>query len=202
MFKYISIDIYERLCIPVDDSMPFQNLVFPKKRVSFSPTEKFSLAASVIVGLLAIVYEVFFSGEQSVLSRELVVFSLIAFAAQAVYSFHSSLSRYSTLVHEALYHKSIENDQGLLSVLADQAQEQVFLSCLITYFVLRTKNHMSKKSLQEKYEAFLKTELKTQVIFPGSLLKNQLFQSLVEKASADKLSAKSMLRTGILSSAL
>jgi hypothetical protein len=81
--------------------------------------------------------------------------TVAGYASRIFFGFKASKDRYNHLVTNSLYHKSLDNDLGVIFYLMDSLEEQELKETVLGYLVLWREGDMTEAELDARCEALL-----------------------------------------------
>jgi hypothetical protein len=81
--------------------------------------------------------------------------TVAGYASRVFFGFKASKDRYNHLVTNSLYHKSLDNDLGVIFYLMDSLEEQEFKETTLGYYVLWREGDMTQAELDLRCEKLL-----------------------------------------------
>jgi hypothetical protein len=137
--------------IPLADS----EIIFPEKQVRM---KSFDLAMLVLTGLIGLI--VLFVNINNPNTSKSVIFILVsglaAYAVKIFLGYRRARANYMARMTQELYHKSLDNDVGVLQYLVDSLEDQEVKEAVLAYFFLwQTGQELTEDELDEQIESFL-----------------------------------------------
>lgn len=138
--------------IPLADS----EIIFPEKIIRMKSFDLTMLFVTGFIGLFILVRNL--SDPNASKSAIVIVLSvLVAYAIKIFTGFRRTRSNYMAQMTHELYHKSLDNDAGVLQYLIDSLEEQEVKEALLAYFCLwEAGRPMSEEELDGTIEGFIK----------------------------------------------
>ncbi len=134
--------------IPLADS----DIVFPEKKVRMKSFDVAMLSLVGFVGVIALI-EGMRSGGKALIA---VVAILASYAVKVVLGYFRARAKYMARMTKELYHKSLDNDLGVLQYLVDALEEQEVKEATMAYFFLWNEGRpMTEEELDGRIEAFI-----------------------------------------------
>lgn len=138
--------------IPLADS----EIIFPEKTVRMKSFDLTMLVITGLAGLFILIRNV--SDPNASKSTIVIILSaLIAYAVKIFLGYRRARSNYMARMTQELYHKSLDNDVGVLQYLVDSLEDQEVKEAVLAYFFLWSAGvPMTEDELDGEIEAFLK----------------------------------------------
>ena len=137
--------------IPLADS----EIVFPEKKIRM---KSFDLTILYLTGFLGIFLLSSHLLSKSASSTTVIITLtiVITYLVKLVLGYFRAKNKYMTRIMQELYHKSIDNDLGVLQFLVDSLEGQEVKEAALAYFFLwKAGRPMNQKELNHKIEEFL-----------------------------------------------
>jgi hypothetical protein len=90
---------------------------------------------------------------------------ILIFVVRQWDKFKSRKMLFLKMLSENLYFRNIDNNEGVLTRLIDEAEEEEHKETLLAYFFLHKEGELGAKDLDERIEAFLKERFSVEVDF-------------------------------------
>jgi len=172
-----------------DIPMADLEVVFPEKRISMKPLDLVKLIITAAVGLSVVMGKLLVAAINPVLAA-VALTTVAGYASRIFFGFKASKDRYNHLVTNSLYHKSLDNDRGVIFYLMDSLEEQELKETVLGYYVLWREGEMTKSELDARCEALLFERFGVEADFEiGDALAKLERDDLIVR-SGDKLRAR------------
>ncbi len=137
-----------------DIPMADLEVVFPEKHISMKPLDlaKLTITAAIGVGVASAKLVV---AAINPLLAAVALTTVAGYASRVFFGFKASKDRYNHLVTNSLYHKSLDNDLGVIFYLMDSLEEQEFKETAVGYYVLWRDGDMTEAELDARCEELL-----------------------------------------------
>lgn len=148
-------------------SIPMADLevVFPEKKLSMKPTDLIKLVVTAVSGVALVAFKLLKQTAINPVLGLVALGSVISYGAKTFMGYKASKDRYQHLVTHSLYHKSLDNDRGVVFYLMDSLEAQEFKEAVLGYFFLWQRGTQTEGELDGTCERFLKEEFGLEVDF-------------------------------------
>ncbi len=137
-----------------DIPMADLEVVFPEKHISMKPLDLAKLLITGAIGVGVASAKLLVAAINPLLAA-VALTTVAGYASRIFFGFKASKDRYNHLVTNSLYHKSLDNDLGVIFYLMDALEEQEFKETVLGYFVLWREGDMTEGELDRRCEALL-----------------------------------------------
>jgi hypothetical protein len=137
-----------------DIPMADLEVVFPEKHISMKPLDLVKLLITAVIGLGVASAKLFVAAINPVLALAALT-TVAGYASRVFFGFKASKDRYNHLVTNSLYHKSLDNDLGVIFYLMDSLEEQELKETALAYYVLWREGNKTKAELDDRCEQLL-----------------------------------------------
>jgi hypothetical protein len=137
-----------------DIPMADLEVVFPEKHISMKPLDLAKLLITGAIGLGVASAKLLVSAINPILAAAALT-TVAGYASRIFFGFKASKDRYNHLVTNSLYHKSLDNDLGVIFYLMDSLEEQEFKETLLGYYVLWREGDKTQAELDDRCEELL-----------------------------------------------
>ena len=146
-----------------DIPMADLEVVFPEKRISMKPLDLAKLLITGAIGL-SVAFAKLIVAINPVLA--IVGLTTVAgYASRIFFGFKASKDRYNHLVTNSLYHKSLDNDMGVIFYLMDSLEEQELKETVLGYYILWREGDKTQAELDARCEELLYEQFGLQTDF-------------------------------------
>lgn len=135
--------------IPLADS----EIIFPEKNVRM---KSFDLTMLILTGLIGLIVLGINLNNPNKNVLFIIVSGLVAYAVKIFIGYRRARSNYMARMTQELYHKSLDNDIGVLQYLVDSLEDQEVKEAVLAYFFLwEAGEALTEDELDARIEAFL-----------------------------------------------
>jgi hypothetical protein len=136
--------------IPLADS----DIVFPEKRVRMRSFDRVMLSITGMLGIFILI-RTLMSPTKGAASIALITI-VFSYLIKLILGYRRTRANYMARMTQELYHKSLDNDLGVLQYLVDSLEEQEVKEAVLAYYFLWKEGRpMSEKELDGKIEEFI-----------------------------------------------
>jgi hypothetical protein len=129
-------------------------VVFPEKHISMKPLDLVKLLITAAIGVGVACTKLLVAAINPILAAAALT-TMAGYAGRVFFGFKASKDRYNHLVTNSLYHKSLDNNLGVIFYLMDSLEEQEFKETVLGYFVLWREGDMTAATLDGRCEALI-----------------------------------------------
>ena len=137
-----------------DIPMADLEVVFPEKHISMKPLDLAKLLLTAVVGVGVASTKLLVAAINPILAVAALT-TVAGYGSRVFFGFKASKDRYNHLVTNSLYHKSLDNNLGVIFYLMDSLEEQEFKETALGYYVLWREGDMTAAALDARCEDLL-----------------------------------------------
>jgi hypothetical protein len=147
-----------------DIPMADLEVVFPEKHISMKPLDLAKLLITGVIGVSVASAKLLVAALNPLLAA-VALTTVAGYASRVFFGFKASKDRYNHLVTNSLYHKSLDNDLGVIFYLMDSLEEQELKETVLGYYVLWRDGDMTEEELDARCEELLYEQFGLQTDF-------------------------------------
>lgn len=138
--------------IPLADS----EIVFPEKKVRMKSFDLTMLMLTFTIGLAVVIQKGFINPPENKTVLVIILTVLVSYIVKLFLGYRRARANYMARMTSELYHKSLDNDLGVLQYLVDALEEQEVKEATLAYFFLWNEGRpMTEEELDGRIESFV-----------------------------------------------
>ncbi len=159
--KELGIHIKQFRDIPMADL----EVIYPEKHLSMKPLDLVKLGITLVSGIVIAGWKLVFSAVLSPILLIVALSTIVGYGMKVFFGWQNSKNRYEQLVTNSLYHKSLDNDLGVIFYLMDSLENQEFKEAILAYYFLWRQGPATEAELDQKCEKFIHDAFDVEVDF-------------------------------------
>lgn len=173
-----------------DIPMADLEVIFPEKKLSMNVVDRIKVAGTAVGGVAIVGFKFLLAAALSPVMLLTMAGGLAGYCGKTFLGYKRSKDRYQSLLTQSLYHKSMDNDKGVLFYLIDSLEAQEFKEAVLAYYFLWRRGDMTEMELDSTCETFLKNKFDLEIDFEvDDAIEKLRREGLVEEVENDKLHA-------------